>query len=122
MLENNFFKIIEFRQDEHSLHAVLELDPLHKIFEGHFPGQPVVPGVCMMQMQKELLEKAMGRKANLLRADHAKFLSMIDPRINRLIAAQIQFSLNADDTIGLIGSFIQEEIVFFKFKAVFATT
>ena len=119
MLQNDFFTLLEFRQSEHSIHATLELDPAHKIFEGHFPGQPVVPGVCMMQMQKELLEKAIGRKTSLRKADHAKFLSMIDPRVDRLITAQIQFTRNGNDTINLSGSFMQGEIVFFKYKALF---
>ena len=118
MLQNDFFNILEFKQEADSIEASLELNPSHKIFEGHFPDQPVVPGVCMMQMQKELLEKAMGRKTNLRKADHAKFLSMIDPGVNRLITAHIQFVRN-DDTINLTGSFTQGEIVFFKYRSIF---
>jgi 3-hydroxyacyl-[acyl-carrier-protein] dehydratase len=120
MLQNDFFKIIEFQQEEHSLQAILELDPGHRIFEGHFPGQPVLPGVCMMQMQKELLQKALGKKTRLVKADHAKFLSMIDPRVNRQVKAHIRFDNHADGTINLNGSFAQDETVFFKYKAVFA--
>ena len=28
----------------------LELNPEHPVYEGHFPGNPVVPGVCQVQM------------------------------------------------------------------------
>ena len=28
----------------------VEIDPTHPIFEGHFPDQPVLPGVCMVQI------------------------------------------------------------------------
>lgn len=33
------------------------LNPQHSLYAGHFPQQPVVPGVCTLQMIKECLEK-----------------------------------------------------------------
>ena len=55
MLQGNFFTINHIHQDENSVKASIELNPVHPIFEGHFPQTPVVPGVCMMQMVKEVL-------------------------------------------------------------------
>ena len=31
------------------------LNPDHLIYKAHFPGQPVTPGVCILQMLQELL-------------------------------------------------------------------
>lgn len=33
----------------------LRLNPEHFIYQAHFPGEPVTPGVCILQIGKELL-------------------------------------------------------------------
>lgn len=73
-----------------TLTATLTFDPGHRIFAGHFPDQPVVPGVTMMQIVRELLEThVLHRKAMVSRADSLKFLTMIDPRINGTVQAEV---------------------------------
>ena len=65
MLAGDFFYIRSLQAEGISVVALLEINPLHKIFKGHFPGQPVVPGVCMLQMGREILEKALGQSTRL---------------------------------------------------------
>src|ERR1700712_2521832 len=79
MLQGNFFFIEKINIDAGRVTASLKIDRHHKIFEGHFPGSPVVPGVCMMQIVKEILENALGKELNLKKADHMKFLSILNP-------------------------------------------
>lgn len=80
MLNNNLYTIDAFENVDGKIETAITIDAGHKIFEGHFPGQPVLPGVCMLQIFKELLEKATGQKLFLYQADSSKFLSMVDPR------------------------------------------
>ena len=47
MLLNDFFTINETVRSETEIWAELLINSNHIIFEGHFPNQPVVPGVCM---------------------------------------------------------------------------
>ena len=58
-------------------HILLNKD--HDIFKGHFPGNPVTPGVCMMQIVKELTEEFIGRKLFLKTASNVKFMAIINP-------------------------------------------
>jgi 3-hydroxyacyl-[acyl-carrier-protein] dehydratase len=62
MLQGDFFIISKIETTEAEIKAELIINARHKIFEGHFPGQPVVPGVCMMQMVKEIIEKVTEKK------------------------------------------------------------
>lgn len=59
--------------------ANISLNKNHNIFKGHFPGNPVTPGVCMMQIVKELTEEFTGKKLFLKSASNVKFMAIINP-------------------------------------------
>src|SRR6187402_3586393 len=69
----------------------------HPVFEGHFPGRPVVPGVCMMQTIQELLERLLGKKVTLKKAASMKFLNMIDPTTNPQVEITLQHKLQENE-------------------------
>jgi 3-hydroxyacyl-[acyl-carrier-protein] dehydratase len=100
MLENSFYHITSFEHDNGVVTAGLSFNTAHAIFNGHFPGQPVVPGACMLQMEKELLEKAIGRTVQLEKAINIKYISHITPEI--VCAMRIQYTLK-DDGIDVAG-------------------
>lgn len=53
-LNNKFYKIISVKQTGEGQGVVsLELLSDCKVYEGHFPGKPVCPGVCNMETIKE---------------------------------------------------------------------
>lgn len=79
MLHNEFYLTEEWESEDNRLGCRIRFFADHAIFSGHFPGQPVVPGVCMMEMVRELLEQHSGRRLWLHRADQVKFLSPILP-------------------------------------------
>ena len=49
----NFYKVTHSEHiNETDWVVQVMLNPQHAIYNGHFPQQPVVPGVCMLQMIK----------------------------------------------------------------------
>ena len=48
-------------------------------FVGHFPGNPITPGVCIVQLVTELLEWMTGRRLELRRVVNVKFLHVLSP-------------------------------------------
>lgn len=116
ILLNNFFTINDKVSSETEIWAELIINANHKIFEGHFPNQPVVPGVCMMQMIKEILEQVIGKETNLLQASDMKFLAVINPQENNLIHASIKMATDESGIINIVGSLFKDELVHFKFK------
>lgn len=119
MLLNDFFTVEKMETSGAELKADLLINPGHKIFEGHFPGQPVVPGVCMMEMVKEIVEQALGKKTRLVKAQEMKFLAVIDPVKNNLISVNIKYTAGEDGSINVGASFFKEELMHFRFKGVF---
>ncbi|MBS1614999.1 MAG: 3-hydroxyacyl-ACP dehydratase [Bacteroidetes bacterium] len=57
----------------------MSFDIQHRIFEGHFPGHPIVPGVCTLAIVKEALESALGKNLMLHESSVIKFLGLIHP-------------------------------------------
>ena len=67
-------------KNQHRFRIMLNKD--HEIFKGHFPGNPVAPGVCMMQIVKELTEEILQSKIFLISANNVKFMAIINPEEN----------------------------------------
>lgn len=85
MLMNDFYTIEYLQREPNSFSCKVAFNLHHDIFKGHFPGQPVVPGVCMMEMVKELLEQQTDKFLWLRNAGMVKFLQLITPDVQPLI-------------------------------------
>lgn len=97
MLRPDFYTLASFDSDRLSVvEATVILHPEHSIFAGHFPGQPVVPGVCMLQIIKECLEQAVSRKLLLNQAASIKFLTMLVPTAGQEILLRAEFNCATD--------------------------
>lgn len=90
----------------------------HPVFEGHFPGRPVVPGVCMMQTIHELLEKTLQKKVTLKKASNMKFLNMIDPNANPVTEISLSYKIQ-DDELKVNATLKHEALTFMKFQGTF---
>jgi 3-hydroxyacyl-[acyl-carrier-protein] dehydratase len=118
MLQNNFFVVDSLNSENNLIGAVVSIQTNHPIFDGHFPGQPVVPGVCMLQIVKELTEIAQQQKYRVQSAVNMKFLTVIDPRIHATIHAAITVEPD-EDNVKISASLFAGDITFFKLKAAF---
>lgn len=88
MLINDFYKIIEAQSEGNNYACKIVFDASHNIFKGHFPAQPVVPGVCMLQIVKELLQQQTGQQLLIRTANNVKFLQLITPEVQPTLNIQ----------------------------------
>ena len=119
ILAGDFYTVVSTVNEADKIQAILKINPEHAIFRGHFPGQPVVPGVCMMQIVKELLETATSRSLRLHTGLDLKFLSVIDPGKNNTIHTETDYNVLASGDINVTARLFYNETTFFKFKGVF---
>jgi 3-hydroxyacyl-[acyl-carrier-protein] dehydratase len=118
MLSGSFFEVLSLKAEDRKLEAVLQINAAHPIFEGHFPGQPVVPGVCMLQMVKEVLEKKLGAATTLSAADNIKFLTVINPVENNRVSLELKYSTN-EDSVPVNATLFTGATIYFKMRGVF---
>jgi 3-hydroxyacyl-[acyl-carrier-protein] dehydratase len=105
--------------EESPFSFTVDLNPEHPVYKGHFPAQPVTPGVLLSKMIRELTEKALDKKLRLVAAHHIKFLRPVDPNHTPRLNIIIQPSEGADDSIKVnaVASFNEE--TYFKISASF---
>lgn len=76
---NNFYTVQSQEGENGNFKVHISLNPQHEIFKGHFPGNPVTPGVCMMQIVKELTENITQKNLFVKSASNIKFMAIINP-------------------------------------------
>lgn len=75
----DFYRIGSLIVDDGKLSCSLTFNGAHDIFKGHFPGNPIVPGVCTIGIVKEVLETALEKRLMLAKASVVKYLGLIKP-------------------------------------------
>lgn len=118
MLTGKLFTVEQEQQQAEAATYSIAWNAAHPVFEGHFPGKPVVPGVCMMQAIQELLEKSMQHKVLLKKAGNMKFLNMIDPNANPLVEISMQYK-QQENEIKVNATLKSEALTFMKFQGTF---
>jgi len=118
MLINDFYTCHDSLHSDNELRCRIVFNEAHAIFKGHFPGQPVVPGVCMMEIVKELLQNQVGRQLMLHEARNVKFLQFITPGMEPLV--HINWKEN-DSSFNITATLRHGETVLFKLDGSFGT-
>ena len=118
MLKGSLYSVVSVDQSEGSIAAELMLNADNDIFKGHFPGQPVLPGACMLQILKEVLEDALNKKLRLKKADQMKFLLPVDPGKSRALKLSIAYVIESD-IYAVTAAMNTAEGPCFKFKGSF---
>ena len=92
MLLKDFYKINALTVTENLATAKITINKDHEVFKGHFPGNPVTPGVCMMQIIKELTEQIVDKKLFMESSSNVKFMAIINPETTPDLVLELDIS------------------------------
>ena len=116
MDEQIFNQLIEFgelNQDDSTYNLPFSILRSSQVFEGHFPNQPILPGVAMIELVQRATELVLGKKLEVKSAGNFKFLMMIDP--DKVMDANLVFSIIPKDGGWRVKAQIKrKEDIFFK--------
>ena len=79
MLKDSLYKIQNVKDMPEGVSFSISLNRECPIYAAHFPGMPITPGVCILQMVEELLADYTHKKLQTTAIKNAKFLSMLKP-------------------------------------------
>ncbi len=117
-LKNKFYNVSDSSLNDNRITATVNINSAHPVFKGHFPQMPVVPGVCQVQMIKELLEENTGVSTMMISGDNIKFTGMILPDKSSVVNVEINFTKTENIYVTDAKLFFGEQI-FTKYKGKF---
>ena len=89
-LVEDFYDIIERRDEGAESIFRVALRPDCKVYEGHVPGEPVAPGVCNIQMILECAEEVAGKPLMLGYIAQCRMTKLITPAECPTLEVKIQ--------------------------------
>ncbi len=91
MLIKDYYTIESMsKKDDGTTCFYIHLRPDSTIYEGHFPGEPVSPGVCNIQMIKECAEQMVGKPLLLNNLQQCRLTTLVTPLTHPQVEVTIQ--------------------------------
>ncbi len=120
MEKGSLYKIIslEISDDKNTAKSIFTINPHNDIFKGHFPGNPVLPGVCMIQIIKDIVAQISGCDIMLNEANTIKFQNPVIPEENAEITGDFKIR-NEEGKIVVNAQIASPDKVYCSFKGDF---
>jgi 3-hydroxyacyl-[acyl-carrier-protein] dehydratase len=129
MLKDSFYSILSIVPSDYKNDALvadtgvftarIKLNEQHPVYLGHFPGNPVVPGVCQIQMIKEIFSEIVHKEVLLVNSDNIKFLTIIVPEKYPELDIRISIKKQLEGQWDVTGTIANDNTLFLKFKGIF---
>ena len=97
----------------------IKVNENHDVFKGHFPGNPIMPGVCMMQIIKELTEQITESSLFMQTLTNVKFMALINPFINSKLVLELDINTTEDGLVKIKNTTYFNETIALKLSSVY---
>jgi 3-hydroxyacyl-[acyl-carrier-protein] dehydratase len=120
MLLKDFYKLISLEKTAETKYlAIVLINEEHEVFKGHFPGNPIMPGVCMMQIIKELTEQISESSLFMESLSNAKFMALINPFNTPELRLELDVSMTETDLVKVKNVTYFDDTVALKLSSVY---
>lgn len=93
MLIEGFYKIIAQENSEGEFKTRVLFNKDHEIYKAHFPGNPITPGVCIVQVLKDLVCRKFDKGFIFSPVANIKFLNVVNPEQTPEVDFNVKYSL-----------------------------
>jgi len=104
---------------EDQITATFTLQENDPVFSGHFPEQPVLPGVLQMRLVADVIGRSLQKKALLKEASVIKFLAPVVPGMYGSFTVQVHYTLDGS-LLRADARIHSGDTTFMKMKSVFS--
>ncbi len=119
ILKDTFYTINSLNFEDNVLEASISIDPKHRIYEGHFPNNPVTPGVVQLELVKEILGTQFNKPIRLKTLATSKFLAVLNPVNTPEATFRMTVTEQDDQSLKVSGQLSTAEGVCLKFSGVY---
>ena len=119
LFENSFYKVNQEVHTDGALNVSITIDASHDVFTGHFPDNPITPGVVQMEIVKELLSKVTKREMKCVSVGNCKFLAILNPIETPSIDIVLNYALQEDETYKVSTVMSANETTYMKMSSIY---
>ena len=120
MVLKDFYKVLSEEKTSDSKYTITILvNEKHEVFKGHFPGNPIMPGVCMIQIIKELTEKITQETLMIQTLANVKFMALINPEKNPELRLELDITTTEDNLVKVKNTTYFNETIALKLSNVY---
>lgn len=127
ILKDTFYKINALKFENqvgaqsitHLLEAEISINAKHAIYEGHFPNNPVTPGVVQLELVKEILGTHFNKTIQLRTLATSKFLAVLNPVNTPEATFKMTIVEQEDQSLKVSGQLINSEGICLKFSGIY---
>ena len=113
LYESSFYQVVNMIHESDCIIYSLVLNSEHEIYNAHFQDYPITPGVCIIQIVKEIVEKQFGKNVVLKSGKNIRFYSILVPSEHNSVSCKI-YSEETTDSIYVDAVVYDNNIIFSK--------
>ncbi len=117
IFNGHLYLIRSMDEREGGFSATVHLNASHDVFKGHFPGNPVTPGVVQLEMIRELLSLYLKKEVSLSTMSSCKFLAILNPENVNDIEVIVQSTLSESGMWKVTASVQDQATIYLKVAA-----
>lgn len=117
-LINGLYTVESALSTEEGFDYLIRFNPSHFIYAAHFPGEPITPGVCILQACIELLEISLSSRLSVECVKNVKFLKVITPTETSQVYYRFRSLKQLEDVVSAQCTVATDEETFAKISLV----
>ena len=116
LLENKYYKVLRARENgEGKAVFHVAILPDCNVYEGHFPGKPVCPGVCNIQTIKECASLLVGKELRIFSIKQCLLTAIATPTVCPDVDVEVEVK-EVDGKYSIVATISDEIRQYMTFK------
>ena len=116
LLENKYYKVLRARENgEGKAVFHVAILPDCNVYEGHFPGKPVCPGVCNIQTIKECASLLVGKELRIFSIKQCLLTAIATPTVCPDVDVEVEVK-DVDGKYSIVATISDEIRQYMTFK------
>ncbi len=116
LLDNKFYRIVSEKRDGNNAVFKVAILPDCDVYQGHFPGDPVCPGVCNIETIKECVQRLLGHDVTMTAIKQCRLTAIATPTVCPEVDINIQTTPAANGYYTILADIKDNNQTYMEFK------